>query len=82
MVSIPTCARGRSQSVADAGQGKPLGPDHLGNIGDLYIQAEPAQTGLAFVARGFTGFAFGSIPTRQPAATELQAKRNADTWKD
>jgi hypothetical protein len=25
VVSIPTCAHGRSQSVADAGRGKPLG---------------------------------------------------------
>lgn len=37
VVSIPTCARGRSQSVADAGRGKPLGPDHLGNIGGVYL---------------------------------------------
>ncbi len=44
--------------------------------------AEPAQTGVAFVARGFTAFAFGSIHTPQPAAAELQAKRNAGTWKD
>ena len=44
--------------------------------------AETAQTGLAFVPRGFMGFSSGSIHTRQPAATELQAKRNADTWKD
>jgi hypothetical protein len=44
--------------------------------------AEPAQTGVAFVARGFTGFAFGSIHTPQPAAAELQAKRNAGAWKN
>ncbi len=61
--------------------GKPLGPDHLGNIGGVYLYGQTAQSGGGPPSRRGCRLLIASSAIR-PAAAELQAKRNAGAWKD
>jgi hypothetical protein len=61
--------------------GKALGPDHLGNIGGVYLYGQTAQSGGGPPSRRGCRLLIASSAIR-PAAAELQPKRNAGAWKD